>query len=54
VVDPDVLAAVGYDPQEVTGFAFGLGIDRLAMARRHLPEIRFLFDADMRVLEQFR
>jgi phenylalanyl-tRNA synthetase alpha chain len=54
VVDPDVLTAVGYNPEEVTGFAFGIGIDRLALARRQIPEIRFLYDADLRVLEQFR
>jgi phenylalanyl-tRNA synthetase alpha chain len=54
VVDPFVLAAAGYDPDEVSGFAFGMGIDRLAMMRHQVPEIRYLFDADLRVLEQFR
>jgi phenylalanyl-tRNA synthetase alpha chain len=54
VVDPDVLAAAGYDPGAVSGFAFGVGIDRLAMMRYEIPEIRYLFDADLRVLEQFR
>lgn len=54
VVDPYVLAAAGYDPDAVSGFAFGMGIDRLAMARHQVPEIRHLFDADLRVLEQFR
>jgi phenylalanyl-tRNA synthetase alpha chain len=54
VVDPEVLAAAGYDPDAVSGFAFGVGIDRLAMMRYEIPEIRYLFDPDVRVLEQFR
>jgi phenylalanyl-tRNA synthetase alpha chain len=54
VVDPDVLATAGYDPTAVSGFAFGVGIDRLAMMRHEIPEIRHLFDSDLRVLEQFR
>jgi phenylalanyl-tRNA synthetase alpha chain len=54
VVDPYVLSAAGHDPDEVSGFAFGVGIDRLAMARYGIAEIRHLWDADLRVLEQFR
>lgn len=54
VVDPHVLTAAGHDPDEVSGFAFGVGIDRLAMARHGIAEIRHLWDADLRVLEQFR
>lgn len=54
VVDPYVLSAAGHDPDEVSGFAFGVGIDRLAMARHGIAEIRHLWDADLRVLEQFR
>ncbi|MEE9298507.1 MAG: phenylalanine--tRNA ligase subunit alpha [Acidimicrobiia bacterium] len=54
VVDPNVLSTAGYDPGAVSGFAFGVGIDRLAMIRHDIPELRYFFDADMRVLEQFR
>jgi phenylalanyl-tRNA synthetase alpha chain len=53
VVDPNVLEAVGYDPAAVSGFAFGVGIDRLAMIRHGIPELRYFFDPDVRVLEQF-
>jgi phenylalanyl-tRNA synthetase alpha chain len=54
VVDPNVLEAVGYDPAAVSGFAFGVGIDRLAMIRYGVPELRLFFDPDLRVLEQYR
>jgi phenylalanyl-tRNA synthetase alpha chain len=54
VVDPNVFEAVGYDPTKVSGFAFGVGIDRLAMIRYGVPELRYFFDPDLRVLEQFR
>jgi phenylalanyl-tRNA synthetase alpha chain len=54
VVDPNVFEAVGYDPSAVSGFAFGMGIDRLAMIRYGVPELRYFFDPDLRVLEQYR
>ena len=54
VVDPNVFEAVGYDPTAVSGFAFGVGLDRLAMIRYGVPELRYFFDPDLRVLEQFR
>ncbi|MDX1690636.1 MAG: phenylalanine--tRNA ligase subunit alpha [Acidimicrobiia bacterium] len=54
MVDPNVFEAVGYDPTEVTGFAFGVGIDRLAQIRYGVPELRLFYDADLRVLEQYR
>jgi phenylalanyl-tRNA synthetase alpha chain len=53
MVDPNVLRAVGYDPDEVTGFAFGLGIDRLCMRRHGIDDIRLLFQNDVRFLRQF-
>jgi phenylalanyl-tRNA synthetase alpha chain len=53
VVDPNVFTAVGYDPSAVSGFAFGVGIDRLAMIRYGIPELRVFFDPDVRVLRQF-
>lgn len=53
MVDPNVFRAVGYDPEKYTGFAFGLGIDRAAMYRFGITDIRLLFDNDLRLLDQF-
>lgn len=53
MVDPNVFRAVGYDPEEVTGFAFGLGIERLCMRRHGISDIRLLYQNDTRFLEQF-
>ena len=52
MVDPRVLENCGLDPSEVSGFAFGGGIDRVAMARYGLPDIRMLFENDERLLRQ--
>jgi len=53
MVHPNVLRAVGYDPEEVTGFAFGMGLERIAMARHGIPEIRLFLENDVRFLNQF-
>ena len=53
MVDPNVLQAVGYDPEEVTGFAFGVGIDRICMGRHGIDDIREFFRNDVRFLRQF-
>ena len=53
MVDPNVFRAVGYDPEEVTGFAFGLGIERLCMRRHGIDDIRQLYQNDIRFLDQF-
>lgn len=53
MVDPNVLKAVGYDPERVSGFAFGLGIERLCMKRYGIHDIRLLFENDLRFLAQF-
>jgi phenylalanyl-tRNA synthetase alpha chain len=53
MVHPQVFRNVGIDPGEWTGFAFGLGIDRVAMAKFDIPNIRTLFENDLRVLRQF-
>jgi len=53
MVDPNVFRAVGYDPDEVTGFAFGLGIERLCMRRHGIDDIRLLYQNDTRFLSQF-
>jgi len=53
MVDPNVLRAVGYDPETVSGFAFGLGIERLCMRRHGITDIRDLYKNDVRFLQQF-
>jgi len=56
MVDPNVLGFVkdmGYDPEKVSGFAYGLGIERVAMLRHGIPDLRRFFDNDVRMLEQF-
>lgn len=53
MVHPNVLRAVGVDPQEFSGFAFGLGIDRMCALMYGLDDIRLLFENDVRFLEQF-
>jgi len=53
MVDPAVFEAVGYDSEKWTGFAFGLGIERLAMRKYNIPDIRWLFENDVRFLRQF-
>ena len=52
MVNPDVLSGVGYDPEQITGYAFGVGIDRLAMLRHGIDDLRLLFENDVRFLEQ--
>src|ERR687892_1445536 len=53
MVHPQVLENCGYDPERYTGFAFGLGIDRVALLRYRIPDIRLLVDGDIRFLAQF-
>jgi phenylalanyl-tRNA synthetase alpha chain len=53
MVDPNVLRAVGYDPDEVSGFAFGLGIARFCMMRHGIKNIRHFYSNDLRFLQQF-
>jgi phenylalanyl-tRNA synthetase alpha chain len=56
MVDPNVFEAVrdyGYDPERVQGFAFGMGIERIAMLKHGVPDLRLLYDNDVRFLEQF-
>jgi phenylalanyl-tRNA synthetase alpha chain len=53
MVDPAVFAAVGYDSSEWSGFAFGLGIDRIAFLRHGLPDLRLFWENDIRFLSQF-
>ena len=53
MVDPNVFQAVGYDPEQFSGFAFGLGVERLCMRRHGITDIRDLYSGDMRFLSQF-
>ncbi len=53
MVHPGILKRVGYDSEKYSGFAFGLGLDRIAMARHSIPNIHYMFENDLRVLEQF-
>ena len=53
MVDPNVFEAVGYDPEEWQGFAFGFGLERIAMIRYGIDEIRTFFDGDLRFLAQY-
>jgi phenylalanyl-tRNA synthetase alpha chain len=53
MVHPAVFEAVGYDPNEVTGFAFGMGIERVAMLKWDVDDIRLFYENDLRFLEQF-
>jgi phenylalanyl-tRNA synthetase alpha chain len=52
-VHPHVLRHVGYDPEEVTGWAFGMGIERIAMLKYGVDDIRLFFENDLRFLRQF-
>jgi phenylalanyl-tRNA synthetase alpha chain len=56
MVDPNVLEQVreyGYDPEKVQGFAFGMGIERIAMLKHGIPDLRLFYENDVRFLEQF-
>ena len=53
MVDPAVLTEVGYDPEKVTGFAFGLGVERMAMLRHKIDDIRVFLQNDLRFITQF-
>ena len=53
MIDPEVLKMVDYDPEEFSGFAFGLGIERIAMLRYGIDDIRLFYENDLRFLKQF-
>ena len=54
MVDPNVLQAVDIDPTVYSGFAFGMGVERIAMLRYRVPDIRLFFDSRIDFLEQFK
>jgi len=53
MIDPNVFAAVGYDPEQVSGFAFGIGVERVAILRHEINNIKLFFGNDLRFLRQF-
>ena len=53
MIDPNVFKSVGYDPEEIQGFAFGLGVERVAMLKYGIGDLRMFFENDVRFLEQF-
>jgi len=56
MVDPNVFGYVGehgYDPERISGFAFGMGVERIALLKHRVPDLRLLYDPDVRFLEQF-
>ncbi len=53
MIDPEVFKMVGYDPEEYSGFAFGLGIERIAMLKYGIDDIRLYYENDLRFLSQF-
>ncbi|HIC74486.1 MAG TPA: phenylalanine--tRNA ligase subunit alpha, partial [Candidatus Marinimicrobia bacterium] len=53
MVDPNVYGFVGYDAEEWRGYAFGMGIERLAMLKYQIDDIRLFFNGDVRFLRQF-
>ena len=55
-MDPNVFGYVrehGYDPERIQGFAFGMGIERIAMLKHQIPDLRLFFDNDVRFTGQF-
>jgi phenylalanyl-tRNA synthetase alpha chain len=53
MIDPAVLTKVGYDPEQFSGFAFGLGVERIAMLKYGIDDIRMYYENDLRFLRQF-
>jgi len=53
LVHPNVLANVGIDPEEYSGFAFGMGLDRLVMLKYGIPDVRMFYNGDLRLVNQF-
>ena len=54
MVDPAVLQNCGIDPDKYSGFAFGMGVERIAMLKYQIDDIRLLFENDVRFLKQFK
>jgi phenylalanyl-tRNA synthetase alpha chain len=53
MIDPEVFKSVGYDPEAYTGYAFGMGVERVAMLKYGIDDIRLFYENDLRFLRQF-
>ena len=53
MVDPAVFTSIGYDPEQYSGFAFGMGLERMAMIRYGIDDVRLFLDNDLRFTRQF-
>ena len=53
MIDPEVLKSVGYDPEAYTGYAFGMGVERIAMLKYGVDDVRLFYENDLRFLRQF-
>jgi phenylalanyl-tRNA synthetase alpha chain len=53
MVNPAVFQVVGYDPSQVSGYAFGMGVERIAMLKHGIDDIRLFYENDLRFLRQF-
>lgn len=54
MIDPNVFVNIGYDPDEYSGFAFGIGIERTLLIKHKIPDIRMFYENDIRFLNQFK
>ena len=54
MVHPNVLRMSGFDPEEVSGFAFGMGVERIAMLKYGIDDLRLFFENDLRFIRQFK
>jgi len=54
MIDPEVFKAVAYDPEKVTGYAFGMGVERMAQLKHRVTDVRLLYENDIRFIKQFR
>lgn len=54
MIHPEVFKSVGIDPEQYSGFAFGTGVERLAMMRYGINDLRMFFENDLKFLQQFR
>lgn len=54
MIDPEVFRAVGYDPEKVSGYAFGMGVERMAQMKHRVNDVRLLYENDIRFIRQFR
>jgi phenylalanyl-tRNA synthetase alpha chain len=53
MIDPEVFKAVGYDPEIYSGYAFGMGVERIALLKYRIDDIRLFYENDLRFLRQF-